>query len=41
MYGDRFGEFVCGYWDLKGLTIPHLNMHSLITLNSTHTILML
>ena len=30
MYGDQFGEFVCGYWD----------MHSLITLNSTHTILM-
>ena len=21
MYGDQFGEFVCGYWDLKGLTI--------------------
>ena len=19
MYGDQFGEFVCGYWDLKGL----------------------
>ena len=18
MYGDQFGEFVCGYWDLKG-----------------------
>ena len=18
MYGDHFGEFVCGYWDLKG-----------------------
>ena len=17
MYGDQFGEFVCGYWDLK------------------------
>ena len=22
MYGDQFGEFVCGYWDLKGLRIP-------------------
>ena len=21
MYGDWFGEFVCGYWDLKGETI--------------------
>ena len=19
MYGDQFGEFVCEYWDLKGL----------------------
>ena len=19
MYGDQFGEFVCGYWGLKGL----------------------
>ena len=19
MYRDQFGEFVCGYWDLKGL----------------------
>ena len=19
MYGDQFGEFVCGFWDLKGL----------------------
>ena len=18
IYGDQFGEFVCGYWDLKG-----------------------
>ena len=18
MYGDQFGELVCGYWDLKG-----------------------
>ena len=18
MYGDQFGEFVCGYWELKG-----------------------
>ena len=18
MYGDQFGEFVCGYWNLKG-----------------------
>ena len=21
MYGDQFGEFVCGYWGLKGLKI--------------------
>ena len=21
MYGDQFGEFVCGYWGLKGLTL--------------------
>ena len=20
MYGDQFGEFVCGHWDLEGLT---------------------
>ena len=20
MYGDQFGEFVCGYWGLKGLS---------------------
>ena len=20
MYGDQFGEFVCGYWGLKGYT---------------------
>ena len=19
MYGDQFGEFVCGYWGLKGI----------------------
>ena len=21
MYGDQFGEFVCGYWDLKGYVL--------------------
>ena len=21
MYGDQFGEFVCGYWGLKGYVI--------------------
>ena len=21
MYGDEFGEFVCGYWSLKGYLI--------------------
>ena len=21
MYGDQFGEFVCGYWGLKGQTL--------------------
>ena len=21
MYGDQFGEFVCGYWGLKGLPV--------------------
>ena len=21
MYRDQFGEFVCGYWGLKGLTL--------------------
>ena len=20
MYGDQFGEFVCGYWGLKGIS---------------------
>ena len=27
MYGDQFGEFVCGYWGLKslqGLTVQYL-----------------
>ena len=24
MYGDQFGEFVCGYWGLKGLLSYHL-----------------
>ena len=23
MYGDQFGEFVCGYWGLKGNVCPH------------------
>ena len=23
MYGDHFGEFVCGYWALKGKVGPH------------------
>ena len=23
MYGDQFGEFVCGYWGLKGKVCPH------------------
>ena len=22
MYGDQFGEFVCGYWGFKGLILP-------------------
>ena len=21
MYGDQFGEFVCGYWDSKGIAV--------------------
>ena len=24
MYGDQFGEFVCGYWGLKGLNAGFL-----------------
>ena len=30
MYGDQFGEFVCGYWDLKGFknTICQLQFDS-------------
>ena len=24
MYGDQFGEFVCGYWDLKGACLHKL-----------------
>ena len=27
MYGDQFGEFVCGYWDLKGYSFKK-NEHS-------------
>ena len=23
MYGDQFGEFVCGYWGLKGSFVFH------------------
>ena len=24
MYGDQFGEFVCGYWGLKGYKSVYL-----------------
>ena len=23
MYGDQFGEFVCGYWDLRVKVVSH------------------
>ena len=40
MYGDKCGEFVCGYWDLKvdvGLTIIRklLRQHEKETLGPT------
>ena len=28
MYRDHFGEFVCGYWDFKGLMTINLNDNS-------------
>ena len=32
MYGDQFGEFVCGYWGLKGY--PHTYSYTLIFIHS-------
>ena len=32
MYGDQFGEFVCGYWGLKGKNVNYvytLSLHQL------------
>ena len=33
MYGDQFGEFVCGYWSLKGknvhMTVYNYDLHQL------------
>ena len=26
MYGDQFGEFVCGYWSLKGKNV-HMTVY--------------
>ena len=28
IYGDQFGEFVCGYWGLKGKVIRHSSSHA-------------
>ena len=34
MYGDQFGEFVCGYWGLKGLNAGFLPVPpTLLSLN--------
>ena len=45
MYGDQFGEFVCGYWGLKGLhTMLHFIMHTqtcFATLNQLVTLIKL
>ena len=30
MYGDQFGEFVCGYWGLKGQQRLILNLLCLL-----------
>ena len=27
MYGDQFGEFVCGYWSLKGKNV-HMTVYN-------------
>ena len=33
MYRDQFGEFVCGYWGLKGLLVifPFILRHAKLT----------
>ena len=31
MYGDQFGEFVCGYWDFKGLSLTNVSVHFRMT----------
>ena len=33
MYRDQFGEFVCGYWGLKGLLVifPFILCHAKLT----------
>ena len=30
MYGDQYGEFVCGYWGLKGLLSGTLWINSIV-----------
>ena len=38
MYRDQFGEFVCGYWELKGLPVSievSTNFDSSITKRKT------
>ena len=38
MYGDQFGEFVCGYWDFnKGLITTKLKISSVNLIDALQT----
>ena len=35
MYGDQFGEFVCGYWDFEGNILKEMCTNETLTLMCT------